>query len=109
MILSVEQAAALLGVRPKTIRTLAAAGIIPGAKVGKPWRFDDTLLREWLVAKSKENVKSCLSINAPTLATGRSASGSLGARLDAHLASQTEPPPKRTKKRFAEVSGDKSN
>ena len=42
-ILTVEQAAELLGVRPKTVRALAAGGIIPAVKVGKPWRFDETL------------------------------------------------------------------
>ena len=94
-ILTVEQAAALLGVRPKTVRALAAGGVIPAAKVGKPWRFDETLLREWLAAKSRENVKQCLSISAATLSSGRSASKSLGERLDSLLASQIEPPLKR--------------
>jgi excisionase family DNA binding protein len=47
-ILTVEQAAELLGVRPKTVRALAAGGVIPAVKVGKPWRFDETLLREWI-------------------------------------------------------------
>jgi excisionase family DNA binding protein len=108
-ILTVEQAAILLGVRPKTVRALAADGLIPAAKVGKPWRFDETLLREWLQARSRENVKPCPSTNAPIPLTGKSASGSLGARLDELLESQTEPPPRSSKKNFAVVSGGKSS
>ena len=109
VILTVEQAAQLLGVKPKTVRALAAGGVIPAVKVGKPWRFDETLLREWLVAKSRENVKQCPSTNAPTPTIGKSDSRSLAARLDAHLAQQTEPPPRNTKRSFAVVSGGKSN
>jgi excisionase family DNA binding protein len=107
-ILTVEQAAELLGVRPKTIRALAAGGIIPATKVGKPWRFDENLLREWLANKSRENIKPCLSINARSPTSGRSDSKSLGARLDSLLARETEPPPRSTKRNFAVVSGDKS-
>jgi len=108
-ILTVEQAAILLGVRPKTIRALAAGGVIPATKVGKPWRFDENLLREWLEVKSRENIKICLSTNVPALSSGRSDSKSLGARLDDLLAKQTEPPPRSTKKNFAVLSGGKSS
>lgn len=108
-ILTVEQAAELLGVRPKTIRALAHEGKIPAVKVGKPWRFDETLLREWIAAKSQENVKQCPSTSAPIPPIGRSASRSLGARLDELLASQTEPPPRSSRKNFAVLSGGKSS
>jgi excisionase family DNA binding protein len=54
-VLTVEQAAELLQVRPKTVRALAHEGKIPATKVGKPWRFDEDLLREWVVARSREN------------------------------------------------------
>jgi excisionase family DNA binding protein len=107
--LTVEEAAALLRVRPKTVRALAAAGIIPAVKVGKPWRFDETLLREWLVTRSHENVKPCQSKDVLSPHIGKSNSKSLGARLDAHLASQTEPPPRSSRKSFAVISGGKSN
>jgi excisionase family DNA binding protein len=107
--LTVEEAAALLKVRPKTVRALAAGGVIPAVKVGKPWRFDETLLREWIAAKSRENVKPCLSADVTIPPIGRSASKSLGARLDAHLASLTEPPPRSSKRTFAVLSGGKSN
>jgi len=108
-ILTVEQAATLLGVRPATVRALAAGGIIPATKVGKPWRFDENLLREWLATKSRENMKTWPSTNVPALTSGRSGSKSLGARLDDLLANETEPPPKSTKKNFAVVSGGKSS
>src|SRR5579859_3592393 len=108
-ILDVERAAELLLLRPKTIRSLASARIIPGAKIGKAWRFHERLLREWLVAKSKENMKQCLSTNAPTLSIGRSGSSSLGARLDELLEKQTEPPPRSSRKSFAVISGGKSS
>src|ERR1700730_2542137 len=81
-ILDVERAADLLLLRPKTIRSLASARIIPGAKIVKAWLFDERLLREWLVAKSKENMKQFRSTNDPTLSIGRSGSSSLRARLD---------------------------
>src|ERR1700722_1373622 len=55
--LTVEQAADLLNVRPKTVRALAAGGIIPAVKLGKFWRFDAGLLREWLHAKARANVR----------------------------------------------------
>jgi excisionase family DNA binding protein len=108
-LLTVEEAAQLLKVRPKTVRALAAGGVIPAVKVGKPWRFDETLLRDWLAAKSRENVKACPSTNAPTPSIGKSASGSLGARLDKLLGSQTEPPPRSSRKSFAVLTGGKSN
>jgi excisionase family DNA binding protein len=108
-ILTVEDAAKLLKVKPKTVRALAAGGVIPAVKVGKPWRFDETLLREWLAARSRENVKQCLSTNVPTPNIGKYGSKSLAARLDAHLAQQTEPPPRSTKRNFAVLSGGKSN
>ena len=37
--LDAEEAAAFLGMHADTLRERAAKGIIPGAKVGKEWRF----------------------------------------------------------------------
>lgn len=45
---SPQQAAAFLGVRPKTVRAMAHRGEIPAVKVGRLWRFDETTLREWV-------------------------------------------------------------
>lgn len=108
-ILTVEDAAKLLKVKPKTVRALAAGGLIPAVKVGKPWRFDETLLREWLAARSRENVKTCPSTSARIPNSGRSDSKSLADWLDSLLASGTEPPPRSSKKSFAVISGGKSS
>jgi len=39
--LDLKEAAAFLGVHPATLQSLAASGAIPGAKVGRSWRFLD--------------------------------------------------------------------
>jgi excisionase family DNA binding protein len=98
-ILTVEQAAALLQVRPKTVRALASGGVIPAAKLGKFWRFDETLLREWLSATAAKNVTE-IRTAAPVSSFGnvhviKPASASLGARLDEMLAQTTAPTPSR--------------
>ncbi len=38
-ILDVEEAAAFLRLRPRTLKQLAAAGTVPATKLGKQWRF----------------------------------------------------------------------
>jgi excisionase family DNA binding protein len=38
-VLTLEQAAALLHLHPRTVSALARAGKLPGRKVGKQWRF----------------------------------------------------------------------
>lgn len=104
-ILTVEQAAELLGVRPKTVRALAAGGVIPATKVGKPWRFDEGLLREWLRAKAAANVTTPRAVPAPAHArvrvANRSAGDDLGAYLDRILA---EPPTQYHRERRRERS-----
>jgi excisionase family DNA binding protein len=89
-ILTVEQAAALLQVRPKTVRALAAEGVIPAAKLGKFWRFDEQLLREWVVLRSRENERVLPTVDVQPLlgaVATRARTGSLGDRLDQLLAS----------------------
>lgn len=46
--LDLQEAAAFLGIHADTLRERAAAGIIPGAKIGKEWRFLDVDLAAWL-------------------------------------------------------------
>jgi excisionase family DNA binding protein len=108
-LLTVEQAAKLLAVKPKTVRALAAGGVIPAVKIGKPWRFDETLLREWVQAKARENEKQCQSTNATIQISGRSDSRSLTSKLDDLLKQQTKPPPRNTSRNFAVLSGGKSS
>ncbi|MFH1150536.1 MAG: helix-turn-helix domain-containing protein [Actinomycetota bacterium] len=47
-ILTVNDAAELLGVSPYTVRKHARQGLIPGRKIGKEWRFSHDSLLEWL-------------------------------------------------------------
>jgi excisionase family DNA binding protein len=47
-LLSVEEAAALLGFHPESVRRLARRGQIPAVKFGaRAWAFDREELREW--------------------------------------------------------------
>jgi len=47
-VLNTEQAAAFLGIAPRTVRAMAAAGEIPGRRIGRAYRFSRTQLIEWL-------------------------------------------------------------
>lgn len=47
-VLDLEEAAALLRVRPEVIRKLAEAQGIPAREIGDVWRFSRTALLEWL-------------------------------------------------------------
>ena len=49
--LDLAAAAAFLGLHPHTLQARAKAGEIPGAKVGKAWRFIDLDLAEYLRAQ----------------------------------------------------------
>jgi len=46
-----QQAAAFLGLHPVTLQQRAKAGLIPGAKIGKEWRFLDVDLVAYLRAQ----------------------------------------------------------
>ena len=48
------EAAALLRMHPKTLRTKARRGIVPAIHVGKLWRFRVSALNEWLEKKQAE-------------------------------------------------------
>jgi excisionase family DNA binding protein len=47
-LLDVAEAAKLLRIHPKTLRTKARCGIIPAVQVGRLWRFRASALNEWL-------------------------------------------------------------
>lgn len=53
-IMTLEEVAAYLKVRPQTIYTWAQEGRIPGAKLGKEWRFKKSLIDEWFVSHLDE-------------------------------------------------------
>lgn len=43
-----DQAAAIIGVAPKTLQKYARRGLIQGVHVGKFWRFRASVLDEWI-------------------------------------------------------------
>ena len=47
-VLSLEEAAELLQVEPGDVETLAAAGELPGRKIGEAWRFSRAAVLRWL-------------------------------------------------------------
>jgi len=47
-LLDTEQAARLLRMHPRTLRTKARRGSIPAVQVGKRWRFRASSLDRWL-------------------------------------------------------------
>ena len=46
-IMTLEEVAAYLKVKPQTIYTWAQEKKIPAAKIGKEWRFKKSILDEW--------------------------------------------------------------
>jgi len=50
-LISADRAAHLLGIHPKTIKRLAGDGIVPGMRIGKLWRFRESVLDEWMKAQ----------------------------------------------------------
>lgn len=46
-----EEAAALLGIHPKTLQKLARDKQIPGFRIGKLWAFRASALDRWLKSK----------------------------------------------------------
>ncbi len=47
-LLDTDEAAKLLRMHPRTLRTKARTGSIPGVQVGRRWRFRASTLNRWL-------------------------------------------------------------
>jgi excisionase family DNA binding protein len=47
-LLDAQEAARLLRMHPRTLRTKARSGAIPGVQVGRRWRFRVSALNKWL-------------------------------------------------------------
>ena len=47
-IMTIEEVASYLKVTPQTVYKWAQEGQIPGAKIGKEWRFRKSILDEWI-------------------------------------------------------------
>jgi excisionase family DNA binding protein len=54
--MTLQQAAEFLQTDPDTLRALARRGRVPAMKVGRQWRFDPALLREWIREQSLQGV-----------------------------------------------------
>lgn len=52
--MTLEEVAAYLKVKPQTIYTWAQEKKIPAAKLGKEWRFRKSLIDEWFLAHIDE-------------------------------------------------------
>lgn len=50
-LIDADAAAAILGVHPKTVKRLAGGGQIPGMRIGKLWRFRESVLDAWMKAQ----------------------------------------------------------
>jgi excisionase family DNA binding protein len=48
-LMDAERAAEILDIHPKTVKRLAAAGVIPGMKIGRVWRFRESELDAYIV------------------------------------------------------------
>ena len=62
--LTIEELADYLKLKPQTIYKWAQTGKIPGAKFGKEWRFRRSLIEQW--------IDSHISSSANTKAKGQS-------------------------------------
>ena len=53
-VLTLDEAAAYLRVCPRTLRLKVSEGVIPGAKIGRVWRFHKQQLEQWIVDASAQ-------------------------------------------------------
>jgi len=60
-VLDLTEAARLLRVSPRTVRTRAKAGLIPGRKVGRDWRFNKEALLRHLEGRAPETVEEVVT------------------------------------------------
>ena len=59
-ILTLEEVAAYLKLKPQTIYTWAQEKKIPAAKIGKEWRFRKSIIDEWFLQHFDEKFNTVL-------------------------------------------------
>lgn len=59
-ILTLEEVAAYLKLKPQTIYTWAQEKKIPAAKIGKEWRFRKSIIDEWFIQHFDEKFNTIL-------------------------------------------------
>jgi len=52
-----EEVAEMLSVSPAWVQKQARAGVLPGMKLGRYWRFKVSEVEAWLTARSKSEYK----------------------------------------------------
>ena len=71
-LMTLQQASEFLQIDPDTLRALARRGRVPAMKVGRQWRFDPTLLRDWVREQSLKHEKTgCLGCGREGQSAGR--------------------------------------
>ena len=55
-LINLSEAAEFLHIDPDTLRTLTRRCRVPSMKIGRQWRFDLELPREWIQEQSRERV-----------------------------------------------------
>jgi len=50
-LLTIDDVARAFKMPPKTVRSLAARGVLPGLKIGREWRFRPSTLDAWSSAQ----------------------------------------------------------
>jgi excisionase family DNA binding protein len=50
----IEDVAAYLRLQPETIRTMARKGDLPGMRIGRLWRFQKSIIINYLLNKNKK-------------------------------------------------------
>jgi excisionase family DNA binding protein len=59
-IMTLEEVAAYLKLKPQTIYTWAQEKKIPAAKLGKEWRFKKSIIDEWIVQHMDEKFEGVI-------------------------------------------------
>lgn len=60
-IMTLEEVAAYLKLKPQTIYTWAQEKRIPAAKLGKEWRFRKSIIDEWFIQHIDEKFSSVIN------------------------------------------------
>jgi excisionase family DNA binding protein len=61
-IMTLEEVAAYLRLKPQTIYTWAQEKKIPAAKLGKEWRFKKSIIDEWFLQHIDEKFRDVINV-----------------------------------------------
>jgi excisionase family DNA binding protein len=75
VVITVQEAAQMLKLHPRTIMNMARRGEIPSTKIGRQWRFDAAVLEKWLAEQMAINgrAKAVESLSAEEAGSLRAA------------------------------------